>query len=89
MTKKDVGVLQEDSKGNVETEEVTAEETTVETQEETVIPRKEKLKVVTILTFAVVCLIVAIGVYINDYGYTDFLPGSEIDGSSTLIVDKK
>lgn len=77
MTQEDLDVPQQDAQG------------LQDKVEESFNPGKEKFKVVTIFTFAVICLILAVGVYINDYGYTDFLPGSEIDDTELLTADKQ
>lgn len=51
----------------------------------------KKHKIITLFVFAFICLALAIIVYIKDYGYRDFLPGSEHekDANHTVTESKK
>ena len=66
--------------------EQTPEQLEWKESEEIILPPKEKYKLVTILIFAVICLVMAIAIYIKDYGYQDFLPGSDYMDNEQIVA---
>lgn len=49
---------------------------------------KDKFRAVTLFIFAIICLILAVLVYIKDYGYSEFLPsrGKDLNPIQTTKV---